>query len=482
MAPGRPRSLRALAFGSGKREISPGPPSPTFSDATHVSAMNFGPNGPEKIITRGHLKASLQAYEDLVNNCAAYRTALIALSKATAGFADSMERCSGLKGPSYEAGTRLQAASGVHHLMGNLWHVLSETLDKNFEKPLRQQLDNYKAVVNERSQTYERALREKSRIIRETETRSMNRKERNLKNFREALAVLQSQVDQLDQLKASHYQEIIEHEEEVWNVVQNKICVVVRSEMDVFDRFTSKASDPIIEPMLQSVPDPFDSYGPPPAEDQIFSILAPLDIMTTATSSTASPLTGSTPERDATTSLPSSATNKITSWLPGTNGTTYTPESAEWATMPSPSSSATHSRSTSPMPPSSPPSVSSRRHSVPAVHRKSESKLRSVLSVIEEAKPRLPTDARVPSGPSPLPSVLTNISAPQNPDTAPADVGWNFTYGQSNYDHNGGQLTPRYSTLFSSQSSPPPLPESPPIQALERHGPDGQAHTESVIT
>lgn len=79
-----------------------------------------------------------------------------------------------------------------------------------------------------------------------------------LKNFREALAVLQSQVDQLDQLKASHYQEIIEHEEEVWNVVQNKvgffptkvcipiydnfkICVVVRSEMDVFDRFTSKA-------------------------------------------------------------------------------------------------------------------------------------------------------------------------------------------------------------------------------------------------
>lgn len=44
-----------------------------------------------------------------------------------------------------------------------------------------------------------------------------------LKNFREALAVLQSQVDQLDQLKASHYQEIIEHEEEVWNVVQNKV-------------------------------------------------------------------------------------------------------------------------------------------------------------------------------------------------------------------------------------------------------------------
>lgn len=146
-----------------------------------------------------------------------------------------------LKGPTYEAGTRLQAASGMHHLIGNLWHVLSEALDKNFEKPLRQHLENYRTVVNERSASYERALKEKSHIIRDTELRSMNRKERNLQSFREALSVLQRQVDDLDELKVSHYHEIIEHEEEVWNVVQSKVCVAVRSTMDVFDKFTAKA-------------------------------------------------------------------------------------------------------------------------------------------------------------------------------------------------------------------------------------------------
>ena len=62
-----------------------------------------------------------------------------------------------------------------------------------------------------------------------------------LQSFREALAVLQRQVDELDDLKVQHYQEIVEHEEEVWDVVQGKICVVVRSTLDVFDRFTSKA-------------------------------------------------------------------------------------------------------------------------------------------------------------------------------------------------------------------------------------------------
>lgn len=82
-----------------------------------------------------------------------------------------------------------------------------------------------------------------------------------LQSFREALTVLQRQVDDLDELKAQHYQEIMDHEEEVWDVVQGKVCmrinhhtfsrklnpfliqvcVVVRSTMDVFDRFTSKA-------------------------------------------------------------------------------------------------------------------------------------------------------------------------------------------------------------------------------------------------
>lgn len=79
-----------------------------------------------------------------MNSCATYRAALVTVSNATAEFADAMERCSTcvdyrsssllltdelkpktrLKGPSYEAGTRLQAGSGLHHLIGNHMHVL----------------------------------------------------------------------------------------------------------------------------------------------------------------------------------------------------------------------------------------------------------------------------------------------------------------------------------------------------------------------
>ncbi|EAU84570.2 hypothetical protein CC1G_00089 [Coprinopsis cinerea okayama7 len=466
MAPAnRPRSLRsAFSFVSGRRASSPGPPSPTFSEATNVSAMNLGANGPSKIITRANLKSSIQAYEDLVNSCSTYRAALVAMSKATASFADAMERCSGLKGPTYEAGTRLLAASGMHHLMGNLWQVLSDTLDKKVEKPLRQTLDSYRTVVQERSQDYEQTLKEKSRIIHETETRSLNRKSRNLQSFREALAILQRQVDELDELKVSHYQEIMDHEEEIWNGVQSKVCVAVRSTMDVFDRVTAKASDPIIEPMLQTVPDPFDSYGPPQSENQIFSILAPLSIMSPSPSP--SPVVG-TPENydrvgsvgtDSSVPHPSHSQShslahpKITSWLPSASNGVFPIESTDWAhTASSVPSSVTGSTSgslagsgsgfTSPISPTpsspttptsvpssaSPPSaggIASRRHSVPPSRNavKAESKLRSVLPPIEELHP--PTTPTASSHVHPAP-------ASENANSRPASSS-SFSLAMSN--------------------------------------------------
>jgi hypothetical protein len=146
---------------SRSRSQSRGPPSPTFSDITHVSAMNFGHDGPHTILTRSDLADSINAYDNvsvlssysvdshshqLIMATSTYRTALVNMSKATAALADAMSTCSGsvfaplscppyfayrsfhrLKGITYEAGTRLQASSGLHHLIGNHWHILVRT-------------------------------------------------------------------------------------------------------------------------------------------------------------------------------------------------------------------------------------------------------------------------------------------------------------------------------------------------------------------
>ncbi|KAH9179977.1 hypothetical protein EDB89DRAFT_2111216 [Lactarius sanguifluus] len=438
MPKSRFRPLAITTHSQARRNASPGPPSPTFSDTTNASAVNFGENGPAKIITRSDLKASMQSYENLLNSCSNYQSALLAMSRATATLADAMESCSGMKGPSYEQGTRLQAAAGLHHLMANHWHVLSESLDKQFEKPLRQHLDAYRTIVHERSSSYERALREKSNVIRETEMRNMNRKERNLQSFREALTVLQRQVDDLDHLKSRHYEEIIEHEEEVWDVVQGKVSLVVRSSLDVFDRFTAKASDPVIELMLQSVPDPFDSYGQPHAEDQIFSILPPLSIL--APSSSPSPLmvTPQTVTSDVFTTGTTSA-----GWAHG-NGTLYSDAASEWAdallTTPTKAQSS-----------SSP----SRRPN------RAESKLRSV-------HPRQIDDA-VPSGAADSADSSTVVAAPPRDSALASWPG--FPFGE--YPRSSSQdTTPRNSIPSSSGPASPTLDTHASLDTPGRRTPE----------
>jgi hypothetical protein len=219
--------------------------------------------------------------------------------------------------------------------------------------------------------------------------------------------------------------------------------------------------------MLQSVPDPFDSYGPPQAKDKIFSILAPLSIMSNPTSSSASPMAGTTPERDLIDSPPSSATNKITSWLPGTNGALYIPESTEWAGL---SPSSTPPRSTSP------PSVANRRHPVPPTQRKSESKLRAMLPVIDEVRPRYEIEG---SNDSPSGSALLSSGETTVPDPGP-DLSWSYTsYGESPYNNGDGQLTPRNPT--SAPSSSPSLSDSPQNPNVE-HEPDDQKQIERSVS
>ena len=95
---------------SRSRSQSRGPPSPTFSDITHVSAMNFGNDGPHTILTRSDLADSIHSYENvsvlsnysgnshsrqLIMATSTYRTALMNMSKATAALADAMSTCSG---------------------------------------------------------------------------------------------------------------------------------------------------------------------------------------------------------------------------------------------------------------------------------------------------------------------------------------------------------------------------------------------------
>ncbi|KAG9002820.1 hypothetical protein FRB94_003623 [Tulasnella sp. JGI-2019a] len=263
--------------------------SPTFSTTTAASSMPF------PAITRADLRTSIGTYEDLVSAMAAYRGALATVAHASASLARILETCSRLKGVSDEAAVGFQAAGGLHHVIANHEQVLGRTMLDHVEKPLRQHLESYKSSVSERSAAYERTLIDRSRVIRQTEKESLltgRRRQRDLASFRQALSILQAQVDDLDRLKSDYYESVLMHEENVWDAVLGKVAFSVRSTLDVYDRITSKASDPQLEPLILSIPDPFDTYTLPgkrdgpdgPTTPQIFSILPPLSMSSLSSS------------------------------------------------------------------------------------------------------------------------------------------------------------------------------------------------------
>jgi hypothetical protein len=209
-------------------------------------------------------------------------------------------------------------------------------------------------------------------------------------------------------------------------------------------------SDPVIEGMLASVPDPFDSSGPPQAEDQIFSILPPLSIMAPTPSGCASPL-AATPATEHQSMPPSRS--RTNSWTPGVGGFFGEAPSTEWAEVHSATTSPTAVQfpSVSPVgsPPRSPSPPTGKKGSrkpgaTPSGHqsRKSESKLRSVLTVIDESRSRRPDSAQS--------SVATES----------ADNWRDMTNG----GELDGEATPRSSLLFADQQrEPDKLEEQIPI-------------------
>ena len=179
--------------------------------------------------------------------------------------------------------------------------------------------------------------------------------------------------------------------------------------------------------MLQSVPDPFDSYGQPHAEDQIFSILPPLSIL--APSSSPSPLMVS----PQTVTSDVFATGTSARWAHSNGTTLYSDATAsDWAdVLPSSASGALLATPTKAQSSGSPSRRPNRTSSPPgSSSRRAESKLRSVLSVIDEAQPRQNDDA-VPSAATDTPEDAAAMNGSSPVATRDSDANWpGFPFGE----------------------------------------------------
>ncbi|WFD35134.1 hypothetical protein MCUN1_001983 [Malassezia cuniculi] len=249
------------------------------SDIVSYSAISrASTTRPQIYVRRADIGASLAAYERLLAAIKSYTTATLAMSQASSELAGALEECSHIKG-AHSCGEELQAAGGLHYLKSNYDQVLCDTFWKEISIPLLSNLDSYKATVHERQMLHERAVAEKSRVLKDIERKNQRegkKRERDLSSYRTMLTELQAHVDELEELKLQHYHEVLEGEESTWQYISSKIAMLVRVQSEICDRIATKATvDPVLESMTSAIPDPFDSYGPQKRDGELFTILPP---------------------------------------------------------------------------------------------------------------------------------------------------------------------------------------------------------------
>ncbi|KAL2753986.1 hypothetical protein ACRALDRAFT_2028511 [Sodiomyces alcalophilus JCM 7366] len=253
-------------------QLPPVPGSPTYSfasTANRLSTYNLPlpppPRPAHAILSKTDLDASQTAYADLLATAKSYRLALASLSAASSAFGSALEACARLKearaepiGPSPNAASLvgsfhtaaspcsadpLLSASGVHHLVANHHHILSETVYRSFEVPLLDELDKWRRAMDDEEESYVKNVREKSREIRRLEKEGLKlhrQRRRDVGRFRAHLVDLTTKLDGLTALHADHARTLLRDSQETSSKIVDATCSLVRAEVDIFESLARK--------------------------------------------------------------------------------------------------------------------------------------------------------------------------------------------------------------------------------------------------
>lgn len=197
-------------------------------------------------------------------------------------------------------------AGGLQYLIASNTHILSESLYRGFEVPLLHELDSYKEKTNENEERYKKEANEKSKELRKREqdhlklARQRKRSgysplfrqldyfsswastaaadgHEDLTTFRSALVDLTRQIDELDNLKYTHYRSALSLSQETSTRILDSSALVVRAEIEIFEKIAQKGWDSSggLDDLISRSADPF---APEPGsgsngEGEIFSIL-----------------------------------------------------------------------------------------------------------------------------------------------------------------------------------------------------------------
>lgn len=235
------------------------------------------PDLPKTLLCPSDIETSIAAYENLLQTAKSYRNQLASLSQSANAFGAALEQCSRTKGVD-EAADSLSNVAGLQYLLANHQSVLSDTIYRSFEIPLRENLENFVVTTEQRREEYKNDLSAKMKLLSKREKEHLalaHKKQRSLNKFREALADLTTLADDIEKLKSDYFYKALDYHCETWSRVAIRSNIVCKAELSLYAGVAQKAEH--LEWSLVGTPDPWNQDAR--CGDEIFQIVPPQAIL-----------------------------------------------------------------------------------------------------------------------------------------------------------------------------------------------------------
>ena len=220
----------------------------------------------QPLVTNKDMTQTVDTMQQLLTNVENYAEELVATSQRASMLALSLEQVARLKGCNDETADKFLSSSGLFHLIANHQRIMSDCMTSSMIETLTHRIDEfqYKRRVQEarfKKEFYDEA--KKLKLQEKYNLQFSKRKTRNLLSYRENLANLQLQLDELESLKHRYYQDSCEMVEACCSDVLKDVATISRAQVEISENIARKGwSGGGLDELMIDADDPFNKEKP----------------------------------------------------------------------------------------------------------------------------------------------------------------------------------------------------------------------------
>ncbi|SCU85302.1 LADA_0D06744g1_1 [Lachancea dasiensis] len=215
----------------------------------------------QNLVTRKDMSQTVDTMQQLLKNAENYAEELSSTSQKASLLALSLEQMARLKGCNDETADRFLSSSGLFHLIANHQRIMSDCINSSLVETLSGRIDEFQYKHRIHESQFKKEFHDEAKKLKLQEkynAQFSKRKIRNLLSYRENLANLQLQLDELESLKHRYYQDSYEMVENCCFEVLKDTATVSRAQVEISENIARKGwSGGGLDELLLKADDPF---------------------------------------------------------------------------------------------------------------------------------------------------------------------------------------------------------------------------------